>query len=311
MLGVPPLSRTPTDVSQHSFGGVLQRGIGTPHTASSVRSYTITTNRIPGVHDMQGIAYGIRDVAPWVDGDFEIPSKPLGGGGSGVRDVAPWVDHEIDGLAPGSRSPILPVSSGDVRQDAVLFLGSGSPASRSKSQSSPGKSLGSLGTENESSPPTSEQREEQREKRKARQRRREVDREKKGKECERRGHRQRLRQPAHRGRRRNRRLPLRHPPFRTPVDPLTDTQWTQLLRLNQHTQRLPQDPARSPPLLLMPDPCIPTPASGPPASGSAPRLFAPPNTPVARWGLGSVAATAAGEGGADRPAASPASATRG
>lgn len=136
---------------------------------------------------MQGKAYGIRDVASWVDCDSEIPGKPLGGGGSGVRDVAPWVDHEIDGLAPGSRSPILPVSSGDVRQDAVLFLGSGSPASKSKSQSSPGKSLGGLGTETESSPPTSEQREEQREKRKARQRRREVDREKKEKECERRG----------------------------------------------------------------------------------------------------------------------------
>ena len=86
MLGVPPLSRTPTDVSQRSFGGVLQRGVGTPHTASSVRSYTITTNRIPSVHDMQGKAYGIRDVAPWVDCDFEIPGKPLGGGGSGVRD---------------------------------------------------------------------------------------------------------------------------------------------------------------------------------------------------------------------------------
>ena len=30
MLGAPPLSRTPTDVSQRSFGGVLRRGVGTP-----------------------------------------------------------------------------------------------------------------------------------------------------------------------------------------------------------------------------------------------------------------------------------------
>ena len=44
MLGAPHLSQTPTDVSQRSFGGVLQRGVGTPHTASSVRNYTITTN---------------------------------------------------------------------------------------------------------------------------------------------------------------------------------------------------------------------------------------------------------------------------
>ncbi|XTI93577.1 hypothetical protein V2W45_1348057 [Cenococcum geophilum] len=60
----------------------------------------------------------------------------------------------------------------------------------------------------------------------------------------------------------------------------------------------------------MPDPCFPAPASGPPASGSAPKLLAPPNTPVARWGLGSVAVTAAGEGGAGCRAASPASARR-
>lgn len=187
MLGAPPLSRAPTDVSQRGFGGLLQRGVGTLHTASSVRSYTITMNRIPSVHDMQGKAYGIRDVAPWVDCDFEIPGKPLGGGGSGIRDVAPWVDHEIDGLAPEPRSPILPVSPGDVRQDAVLFSGSGSPATKGKGQGSPGKSLGSLGTETGSSPPTSEQREEQREKRGARRRWREVNREKKEKECERRG----------------------------------------------------------------------------------------------------------------------------
>lgn len=272
MLGAPHLSQTPTDVSQRSFGGVLQRGVGTPHTASSVRNYTITTNRVPSVHDMQGKAYGIRDVGPWVDCDFEIPDKPFGGGSSGIRDVGPWIDYEIDGLVPGSRSPILPVSPGDVRQDAVLFSGSGSPASKSKSQSNPCKSLGSLGTETGSSPPTSEQREEQREKRKARQKRREVDREKKEKECERRG------QP--RSSRNNLARSLNplaklfdgtadtnpqtkytvnpdldrnpHPPrtasafgnlptaagagtsafpygFRTPVDPLTDTQWTQLL----------------------------------------------------------------------------------
>ena len=47
-----------------------------------------------------------------------------------------------------------------------------------------------------------------------------------------------------------------------------------------------------------------------PASGSAPKLLAPPNTPVVRWGLGSVAATAAGEGGAGCRAASPASTRR-
>lgn len=365
MLGAPHLSQTPTDVSQRSFGGVLQRGVGTPHTASSVRSYTITTNWIPSVHDVQGKAYGIRGVAPWVDCDFEIPGKPLGGGGSGIRDVAPWVDYEIDGLAE-SRSPILPLSLGDVRQDAVLFSGSGSPVGKSKSQSSPGKSLSSLGTETGSSPPTSEQREEQREKRKASQRRREVDREKE-KECERRGQPRSSRNNLARSLNPLAKLfggaadtnpqtkytvnpdldrnphppltparphasPLRtasafgnlptaagagtsvfpygFTPLRTPVGPLTDTQWMQLLRLNQHIQRLPQDPARPLPLLLMPDPYFPTPASSPPASGSAPKLLAPPNTPVARWGLGSVAAIAAGEGGAGCRAASPASARR-
>ena len=58
----------------------------------------------------------------------------------------------------------------------------------------------------------------------------------------------------------------------------------------------------------MPGPFFSTPASGPPASGSAPKLLALPNTPVARRGLGSVAVTAAGEGGAGCRAASPASA---
>ena len=371
MLGAPPLSRTPTDVSQRSFGGVLQRGVGTPRTASSVRSYTIAMNRSPSVHDMQGKAYGIRDVAPWVDCDFEIPGKPFGGGGSGIRDVAPWVDYEVDRLVPGSRSPILPVSLEDMRQDAVLFSGSGSPTSKSKTQNSPSKSLGSLGTETGSSPLTSEQREVQMEMRKARQRRREVDREKREKERERR------RQP--RSSRNNLARSLNplaklfdcaadtnpqakytvnpdldrnpHPPLtparpqvspprtpprpasafgnlptaagvgtsvfpygftplRTPVDPLTDTQWMQFLRLNQHIRRLPQNPVRPLPLPLMPDPYFPTPAEGPPASGSAPKLLAPPNTPVARCGLGSVAATAAGEGGAGCRAAGPASARR-
>lgn len=105
-------------------------------------------------------------------------------------------------------------------------------------------------------------------------------------------------------------FPYSFTPLRTPVDPLTGAQWTQLLRLNQHIQRLPQDPARPLPLLLTPDSYFPTPASSPPASGSAPKLLAPPNTPVARSGLGSVAVTAAGEGVAGCRAASPASARR-
>ena len=58
------------------------------------------------------------------------------------------------------------------------------------------------------------------------------------------------------------------------------------------------------------DPYFPTPVSGPPASGSAPKLLAPPNTPVVRWGLGSVAVTAACEGGAGCHATSPAFARR-
>lgn len=93
----------------------------------------------------------------------------------------------IDRQASGLRSPILPVSPGDVRQDAVLFSGSGGPTSKSKSQSSLSKSLGSLGTETGSSPPTSEHAGEQREKRKVRQRWREVDREKREKEHKLRG----------------------------------------------------------------------------------------------------------------------------
>ena len=49
-------------------------------------------------------------------------------------------------------------------------------------------------------------------------------------------------------------FPYGFTPLRTLAGPLTDTRWTQLLRLNQHIQRLPQDPACPLPLLLMLDP---------------------------------------------------------
>lgn len=340
MLEVPALSRSPTNVSQHSFREGSQHGGGTLQTPDSAHSFITATsvNRSPSIRDTLDKSYTIKDVAPWVDCDSDVPGRSFSGSNT-IHDVAPWANYGFDKTASRPRSP-MPLSPGDVGQGTATFSGKGSVSGKHNSPGNP--KVGTVGPLLVPEPWKAQQ-----VKRSTTQRRKHVDREEKEEEREQGGLLSRSRGNLARSRNPLAKLfdgavdggfcaehtiepqlegnppspltpaqlrlsppttpcrptsalskpatalatgsssdafPYGFTPLRMPVEPLTDTQWMQLLHLSQQIQRLPADLSHR--LLPLPiSAAHSSPEAHASASPLAPKLLAPPNTPVTTWKL--------------------------